>query len=180
MSRSHVRYFAIAALAAIALAACSSSAKPASTDTSPATNAPTTTEAPATTPTSGGASSGTETVKIATSAKLGKILVDSSGMTLYVDERDKPGKPDCTGGCLTAWPPAPAPASPAFASGLDASIFSSITLTDGTKQLTVKGSPLYTWMNDKKAGDTTGQDVNGFYVVQTNGTKYDPGASAGS
>ena len=35
-------------------------------------------------------------------------------------------------------------------------------------------------MGDKKPGDVTGQDVNGFYVVQTNGTKYDPGASKSS
>ncbi len=49
--------------------------------------------------------------------------------------------------------------------------------SDGSKQLTVNGSPLYMWMNDKKPGDTTGQDVNGFYVVGKDYKKIDPGAS---
>ena len=40
---------------------------------------------------------------------------------------------------------------------------------------TLNGSPLYLWQSDKKAGDVTGQDVNGFYVVQASGEKYDPG-----
>jgi predicted lipoprotein with Yx(FWY)xxD motif len=101
-------------------------------------------------------------------------------MTLYVDENDKPGAPACTGACLQAWPPLVAPASPTFGTGLTASKYTTVMAADGTKQLAVNGSPLYTWMGDKKAGDVTGQDVNGFYVVMTSGVKYDPGASSGS
>ena len=37
----------------------------------------------------------------------------------------------------------------------------------------MNGKPLYTWVNDKKAGDTTGQGINGFYVVGTDGKKID-------
>ena len=47
--------------------------------------------------------------------------------------------------------------TPTFGTGLTASMFSTITLSDGTKQLTVNGSPLYTWQGDTKAGDATGQ-----------------------
>jgi predicted lipoprotein with Yx(FWY)xxD motif len=173
MRASNLRFVAVAALAAIALAACSSSAKTASTDTSPAaTDAPTTVAAvPATTaaPAAGGAS----TVAIGDS-KFGKILVDSKGMTLYVDENDKPGAPACTGPCLQAWPPLVAPATPVYGPGITASKYSTVTLSDGTKQLAVNGFPLYTWMNDKKPGDVTGQDVNHFYSVMANGIKYDP------
>jgi len=43
--------------------------------------------------------------------------------------------------------------------------------SDGTKQIAVNGKPLYHWVNDKKAGDTTGQGVNGFHVVGVNGQK---------
>ncbi len=183
MRRSNLQFVAAAALAAIALAACSSSAKTASPDTTATTQAPTTIAAP--TPTAGGqtpttvTSSGGETVGIGDS-KLGKILVDAKGMTLYVDEKDKPGKPACTGACLTAWPPLAAPATPTYATGLTASNYTTVTDANGAKQLAVKGFPLYTWTADKKPGDVTGQDVNGFYVVQTSGTKYDPGAAAGS
>ena len=44
----------------------------------------------------------------------------------------------------------------------------------------MNGSPLYMWQGDTKAGDATGQGVNGFYVVMANGVKYDPGATSGS
>ena len=170
MRTSKVRFFAVAALAAVALAACSSSSKASST-TTPTTNAPA--AASPTTVASGGSTSGATTVALA-SSKYGKILVNDKGMTLYVDEKDKPGKPACTGACLQAWPPLVAPASPTFGTGLTASKYSSVTLSDGTKQLTVNGSPLYLWMGDKAPGDVTGQDVNGFYVVMASGSKYDP------
>jgi predicted lipoprotein with Yx(FWY)xxD motif len=170
MRTSKVRFLAVAALAAVALAACSSSSKGASSTTTPTTTASAATPSTAA---SGGATSGTTTVALA-SSKYGKILVNDKGMTLYVDEKDKPGAPACTGACLQAWPPVVAPANPTFGTGLTASKYSSVTLSDGTKQLTVNGSPLYLWQGDKKAGDVTGQDVNGFYVVMASGTKYDP------
>ena len=176
MRRSNARYFAVAALAAMALAACSSSSKGASPATTPAaTNPPVTTAAPGTTAASGG---GAKTVSLANS-KYGKVLVDSKGLVLYVDENDKPGKPACTKTCLTIWPAVVAPASPTFGAGLTPAKYGSITLADGTKQLTVSGSPLYTFAG-KPAGDVSGQGVGGFYVVQASGKKYDPGAASGS
>ena len=176
MRSSNLRFVAVAALAAVGLAACSSSGKTASTDT----NAPTTTAAaPATTSPVTASAPTPATVAIGNS-KFGKILVDSKGMTLYVDENDKPAKPACTGACLQAWPPLVAPATPTYGTGIDAAKYSTVTLSDGTKQLAVGGFPLYTWMNDTKPGDVTGQDVNHFYAVMANGIKYDPGANSGS
>jgi predicted lipoprotein with Yx(FWY)xxD motif len=184
MRSSNLRFVAIAALAAIAFAACSSSSKTAST----ATNAPTsTTAAPATTTPAGPATTSPVTASAPTAAtvsiansKFGKILVDSKGMTLYVDENDKPGAPACTAACLQAWPPLVAPATPTYGAGVDAAKYSTVTLSDGTKQLAVGGFPLYTWTADKVPGDVTGQDVNHFYAVMANGVKYDPGSSSGS
>jgi predicted lipoprotein with Yx(FWY)xxD motif len=170
MHTSEFRYLAVAAVAAMALAACSSSSKPASS-TTPSTNAPTATSA-------GGGTAGATTVAVADS-KYGKILVDSSGMTLYVDEKDKAGAPACTGACLTAWPPLTASGTPTAGTGVTGTL-ATAKASDGTTQVTIEGSPLYTWTSDKKAGDVTGQDVNGFYVVMANGKKYDPGASGGS
>jgi predicted lipoprotein with Yx(FWY)xxD motif len=170
MRTSGIRFVAIAAVATFALAACSSSSKPAA---SPSTNTnATTTTAGATT--TAPAASGPATISLVTHGKFGKIMVDSKGMTLYEDENDKPGKPACTGGCLTAWPPVVAPASPTYGPGLQASTFSVVTLADGTKQLAANGFPLYTWMNDKKPGDATGQGIAGFYSVQASGKRYDP------
>jgi predicted lipoprotein with Yx(FWY)xxD motif len=175
MHTSKLRYFAVAAVAAMALAACSSSSKPASSttpSTSPDVSASTT--APSgTTAASGGGTTAATTVALADS-KYGKILVDSKGMTLYVDEDDKPGAPACTGACLTAWPPLTASGTPTAGTGVTATKFATVTASDGTKQVTVNGSPLYLWQGDTKAGDVTGQDKNGFYVVMANGVKYDP------
>ena len=177
MRSINLKFAAAAGLAAIALAACSSSSKPASSSTTPPTEAPTS-AAPAPT-----GSTGAKTVKLASVTVKGKpemILVDSKGMTLYVDEKDKPGAPNCTGVCLQAWPPLKATGAITVGPGLTASKYTTVTASDGTKQVAVNGSPLYTWMGDKKAGDATGQDVNGFYVVMANGVKYDPGAASGS
>jgi predicted lipoprotein with Yx(FWY)xxD motif len=177
MRSTNMKVATAAVLAAIALAACSSSSKSGSSTTSPPTQAPTT-AAPATS-----GSTGTFTVATATKSVKGsqqKILVDSNGMTLYVNEKDKPGKPACTGSCLTAWPPLTATGTITVAPGLTLSKYTTVTASDGTKQVAVNGSPLYLWMNDKKPADATGQDVGGFYVVMTSGTKYDPGATTGA
>lgn len=125
---------------------------------------PTTTSAPA--------AAGTMTVNVA-KTKLGTILVDAKGMTLYVFDGDKTmGKSSCNGPCAQAWPPlAPPAGTAAYGGGLSASMFSVITRDDGSKQLAVNGHPLYLWVPDKKAGDTTGQGVSGFYVVGTDGKK---------
>jgi predicted lipoprotein with Yx(FWY)xxD motif len=170
MRSTSVKIAIAGALAALALAACSSSDKSGSAaDTTPATEATTTTAASSGTTGSGGAA----VVKL-TDSKYGKILVDSNGMTLYVDENDKPDAPACTGACLQAWPPLAAKKTTiSVGPGLTASKYTVVTASDGTKQVAVNGSPLYTWMGDKKPGDVTGQGVNGFYVVQANGEKYE-------
>jgi predicted lipoprotein with Yx(FWY)xxD motif len=182
MRSANVKLCVAAALAAIAFAACSSSSKPSSSPaTSPPTEAPTAAPSGSTGATGASGSKGTFTVAVATKTVDGEsesILVDSKGRTLYVDENDKPGQPACTGACLQAWPPVPATAKKVTVGpGVTASKFTTVTAADGTKQLAVNGSPLYLWMNDSTPADATGQDVNGFYVVQANGEKYDPGAS---
>ena len=81
----------------------------------------------------------------------GKVLTDGKGMTLYTFDRDAGGKSACNGPCATNWPPlmAAADAKPA-------SDYTIIVRDDGSKQWAHKGKPLYTWKNDKKAGDITG------------------------
>src|SRR5215212_10075710 len=37
--------------------------------------------------------------------KLGKVLVNGSGVTLYLFEKDAKGKSACSGACAKAWPP---------------------------------------------------------------------------
>ena len=111
---------------------------------------------------------------------VGSILVDRQGETLYLFAKDRGGASACSGACAKAWPPYAAKgAALHVGSGLKASLLKSMTRADGTKQLTVSGSPLYTFAG-KPAGDVSGQGVGGFYVVQASGKKYDPGAASGS
>jgi len=105
-------------------------------------------------------------VKIGSSV-LGQYLVASNGMTLYYDNRDSANTSNCYAACAVNWPPYSVSAglNLAGAAGINGKL-GTITRTDGTTQLTYNGMPLYFWINDAKAGDTTGNNVNGFFVVK--------------
>ena len=147
MRRSHVRYVAVAAITAAALAGCSSSSKTSST---------TTTSAPA---------AAHATVAIS-STKLGQVLANSTGMTLYTYTKDKPGISSCTGPCASVWPPLKVTGTPTYGPGLSASTFTTITRADGTKQLAANGKPLYLFSGDTAPGQTTGQGQGDFVVAK--------------
>jgi predicted lipoprotein with Yx(FWY)xxD motif len=184
MHNSFVRAFSIGAIAfaTLGLAACGSSSK-SSSGSSGTTVAPAVTTTPDTSAATGyggtpaPAATGTS-VKLAsvTNKDVGsqQVLVDGNGMTLYVWDKDTtPGKASCTGVCAQAWPAVYVTGTPTYGTGLSAAMFSTVTGPNGQKQLAVNGKPLYTWAADKKAGDATGQGVNGFYVVAANGQKVD-------
>jgi predicted lipoprotein with Yx(FWY)xxD motif len=89
-------------------------------------------------------------VKQAETAK-GQAFVDTNGMTLYVFDKDSSGKSACNGPCATNWPPLAA-GSGSMAEG-DWSI---VHRDDGNLQWAYKGHPLYTFIQDKQAGDIKG------------------------
>jgi predicted lipoprotein with Yx(FWY)xxD motif len=163
MQPSHFRFIAVAALAALALAACGSSSKSGSPATSPTTTAASSSSSPTTS-----ASTSAKPTVATASTKLGTVLVDDKGMTLYTFASDTtPGTSACTGQCATVWPPLMVTGSPTYAAGLTASKFTTITRSDGTKQLAYNGKPLYAFQSDSAAGDTSGQGVGGFSVAMS-------------
>ncbi|MET7935565.1 SCO0930 family lipoprotein [Streptomyces sp. NPDC005322] len=95
-------------------------------------------------------------------AKLGSFVADSEGWTLYRFDEDtpKPPKSNCNDDCATKWPAVPADDVKATA-GIDKSKLGSVTRSDGTKQLTLAGWPVYRFAGDDKPGDTKGQGVGG-------------------
>ncbi|MFD8934947.1 SCO0930 family lipoprotein [Streptomyces sp. NPDC059578] len=114
-------------------------------------------------------------------AKLGDLLTDSAGFTLYRFDKDtaKPSKSSCAGACATAWPPVPADGARA-AAGIDASLLGTVTRADGTEQLTVAGWPVYRFAKDEKAGDTKGQGVGGtWFAAAPDGAKARPAERPG-
>jgi predicted lipoprotein with Yx(FWY)xxD motif len=87
-------------------------------------------------------------------------FVNWKGMTIYVFDRDPPGKSECDGQCAVEWPPMLA--APDAQKSVD---WSTITRSDGNKQWAYKGRPLYTSHNDEKPGDTNGDGINNVWHV---------------
>jgi predicted lipoprotein with Yx(FWY)xxD motif len=145
---------------ALLLAAC----QPAPTPTqAPTVTAPTT--APTTASAAGASTAAQTMIQVATDAKLGQILVDGRGMTLYQFTKDQPGQSNCADQCLKAWPPLLESGPVQAGSGIDAAQIGTASLADGSKIVTYHQMPLYYWAGDKNPGDTTGQNVNNVWFV---------------
>ena len=107
--------------------------------------------APATTPSGG-------TVAIKT-GKVGgvTVLTNAKGLTVYTFAADSPGKSNCYGDCAAYWPPVTG--SPSPAPGIPGH-FGTTTRTDGTKQVTWNGHPIYTYVADGGPGQAQGNNLN--------------------
>jgi predicted lipoprotein with Yx(FWY)xxD motif len=101
-------------------------------------------------------------VTASTAGDLGKVIVDSEGMTLYDFHKDKGGKPACYGACAKGWPPLLTEGKPQAGEGAMGSKLGMVERTDGTMQVTYAGHPLYTFVEDKKPGEANGNDVSAF------------------
>lgn len=125
---------------------------------------------PAATPTAASAAFQEPTIIVASDPKLGQILVDGKGMTLYMFTSDKPDQSTCNAGCMGYWPPLLTQGKPIAGNGVDASLLGSAMLSDGRMIVTYNHMPLYYFVKDAKAGDVTGQGVqNVWYVVSPSG-----------
>jgi len=92
------------------------------------------------------------------------VLVDASGMSLYIFTPDKPDLSTCKGSCIKAWPAVTL--TPEEVEKVKASkTFGVITRTDGQNQLTLDHRPLYYYVGDEKAGDRTGQSIGGVWFL---------------
>jgi predicted lipoprotein with Yx(FWY)xxD motif len=103
----------------------------------------------------------TPTVRVATT-RLGKILVNSRGRTLYLFKKDSGTKSACFGACATAWPPLRSGHKPTVGRGAKASLVGTTKRSDGKAQVTYNGHPLYTFIMDEKPGDTKGEGFTAF------------------
>ncbi|GAB3007637.1 SCO0930 family lipoprotein [Amycolatopsis acidiphila] len=99
---------------------------------------------------------------------LGPVLTDADGRTLYLFAKDttNPPKSTCDGACATAWPPLMASGS-IDVQGVDAKLVGTVTRTDGSRQVTVNGWPVYLYAKDTAAGEAKGQDVGGTWSAIT-------------
>ena len=65
--------------------------------------------------------------------------------------------------------------NPKAAGGAVSANLGTITRSDGTKQVTYKGHPLYYYVGDPSSGDTSGQGIDSFgaawYVLSPSGSE---------
>ena len=98
----------------------------------------------------------------AAKSRYGKIIVDGRGRTLHLFLKDKRNHSACSGTCATYWPPLVSSAKPRAARGVRASLLALTKRTDGKRQVTYAGHPLYTFSLDTRAGQTSGQGLTDF------------------
>ena len=162
----------LAVLALIALAGCGGSSATSSSGSG------------STTLTSAGASpsSSSGVVVVATgSTSLGTVLTNAQGFTLYYFKPEQGSKVVCASesACNSAWPPVitntGTPAAPSGATGT----FGTVTLPNGSSEVTYNGWPLHTYSGDSASGQTNGQGIGGQWFVATPGLTSN-GASGGS
>jgi len=131
--------------------------------------------APATAPPSRGNG---PSVKLA-STKLGSVLVDAKGRTLYLFEADKGPMSACSGACASVWPPLTTSGKPSAGEGVTASKLGTTKRSDGATEVTYNGHPLYTYAGDSAPGQTSGQGLDDYgaewYVLSAGGSKIDNG-----
>jgi predicted lipoprotein with Yx(FWY)xxD motif len=145
---------AAAAAGAVVLAACGGSG---TTHTAAPAAATSATTEPAASPMS---QSG-PTVTTKRDAKLGSILADASGLTLYTLTNNGRAV-DCTGACAAVWRPLTASSGAAPTAGPGAGILGTASLSDGTRVVTSSGLPLYRFSQDHDAGDAYGEGLASF------------------
>jgi predicted lipoprotein with Yx(FWY)xxD motif len=157
-------------------AACAANGSPAASQTT--TAAPMSSVAPSSPGASPLPGDAGPTPRVATAAnpKLGTILTDGNGATLYLFEKDTPNHSNCTGDCAEDWYPFTTSKGAAAAGpGTTASMIATITRADGSTQVTYNSHPLYYYSDDKKKpGDTEGQGSSEYgglwYTVSPAGT----------
>ena len=148
--------------AALLATACSSAATTSSPSSAPAAG-------------SSASASTTGTVISTQAGSAGAFLTAGSGRAVYLWAKDGMNMSACSGACATAWPPVPATGTLTATGGAKASDLGTITRSDGTKQVTYDGHPLYYFVGDSAAGQTNGQGSDNFgakwWLVASSGAK---------
>jgi predicted lipoprotein with Yx(FWY)xxD motif len=104
--------------------------------------------------------------------KLGEVLANSKGLTLYMYTPDGHNKSRCTGSCASIWPPLTTSGKPRAAMGAKQSLLGTTRRSNGKLQVTYAGHPLYHYSGDAKAGQTAGEGYGGiWFAISASGRK---------
>jgi predicted lipoprotein with Yx(FWY)xxD motif len=120
-----------------------------------------------------GAESGVAVITLSNAQKVGPVLVNHDGFTVYDFHKDKGTTSSCYGACAQAWPPVLTEGSPTAGEGATAAKLGTTKRRDGTTQVTYAGHPLYLFVEDKKPGEANGNDIDAFggewYALKSSG-----------
>jgi predicted lipoprotein with Yx(FWY)xxD motif len=109
------------------------------------------------------AEEGTVFVSLGSVSGLGQILVGPEGRTLYAFSADSEAEATCEGACEKAWPPLlDESGEPEPSNGAAGARLGTITRSDGSKQVTYAGHPLYSYSGDVKPGEAKGNGASAF------------------
>jgi predicted lipoprotein with Yx(FWY)xxD motif len=169
------------AVAGLAVAGCGSSGSSSSGKTEasghPSTGAATSNSAAASgTSSSAASSTGGGTAITTEHTKLGPVLAAGpKHLTVYLFAADTGSSSTCSGACAQVWPPVTTTGAPKAEGEAMSADLGTTTRSDGTKQVTYKGHPLYWYVSDSQAGETTGQGSTSFgapwYVLSPSGSQ---------
>jgi predicted lipoprotein with Yx(FWY)xxD motif len=105
-------------------------------------------------------------------SRLGEILVDGQGRTLYLYVKDRGTKSTCEGRCAKVWPPAIVTGTPTAGSGVAAAKLTTTQRIDHSRQLVYNGHPLYRLSSDVRPGQISGEGFLGtWFVVSAAGNR---------
>ncbi len=149
------------AVSSVALSACGSAVSYSRTATSPA-------YAPPSTASNSHVIPSLSIIK----SRYGEVLGSQSGYAYYIFQLDSPTRSNCDVACAAIWPPVIG-ASHVVSGNIRKSLVGSITRSNGAKQLTYDGHPLYSFAGDTTPGSTAGQALYSFgaywYLIAPNG-----------
>ena len=144
---------------ALLVAACSSGSS--STGAAPVSSSPAGGSSSSAAAPSGSASGSSAAVIATASSSAGTFLTDG-GRAVYLWVKDSSGMSACSGACAGAWPPVTTSGAVTASGAAKASDLGTITRSDGTRQVTYDGHPLYFFAGDSGAGMASGQGSDSF------------------
>ena len=105
-----------------------------------------------------------DVVLIVQKSAIGYVLAAANGQVVYTYDKDSKGSaPTCTGSCATTWPPLTGKPLASEADTLPGTL-GTVSDSNGAKQVTYNGLPLYTFKGAKPF-TTAGNGVGGAWHV---------------
>lgn len=105
---------------------------------------------------------GHEALKVAPKPRLGPVLADDSGHTVYMFTKDEADESYCTGACESVWVPVTTKSMPTVEDGLNVHQVTLLKREGGLMQVVYHGHPLYYYQADTDSSDAYGQEQNQF------------------